>query len=308
MADFVLPMLTVPEPRAARPAARRRWLDLALLISALVHGLLLAIVIFARHMAILLPPPPEPPGFQLVFEGGAHSPRAVPAPGRYLSIPQGEKVPSAPSAASRQAEPSPPQATEAPQINLLPPELQMLAPPEPRPEEQATQQPTKAEKRAHARARTSPKASPFAHPQEYSFNSRPSPSVRRGLRGSKSLDLSLGMLVRGGMLQEAVPHVTSPGADGDYLELLNEYVETHKYYPEQAAANNEAGVSVIRATILRDGTVKDVQLVESSGSPWLDMGWIGLFRGKKLAPFPDDMREAQRDFTMSMDYEILYSR
>ena len=182
----------------------------------------------------------------------------------------------------------------------------MLAPPQATPDVQAAQTPTKAERRQRARTRTAPRASPFANPQQYSFESRPSASRPRGLRGSRSLNLSLGLTVRGGVLTDAVPHVASPGANGDYLELLNEYVETHKFYPEQARADNESGTSVIRATISRDGRVRDVQLVESSGSSWLDMAWLGLFRGQRLPPFPDDMKEAQRDFTMSMDYELIY--
>jgi hypothetical protein len=36
------------------------------------------------------------------------------------------------------------------------------------------------------------------------------------------------------------------------------------------------------------------------------MAWISLFREKHLAPFPENMRENQRDFTLSMDYELIY--
>ncbi len=300
-----MPTLSAPVVRPNARPARRPWLEIALIVSALVHGLLLAIVILARRPTLLAPPPPEQPGFEMVFQGGEKSPNAVPVPGRHLQIANGEAVPSPPVPPSPQAHtPPPPQAAPAPEVNLLPPEMRMMAPPEAQPDVQAAQQQARQQQRQ--RTRTAPHPSPFAHPQEYSLSSQPSASVPHGLRGSRSMNLALGLLVRGGMLRDAVPHISSPGADGDYLEELSEYVETHKFYPEQAAANQEQGTAVIRAKIARDGTVKDVQLLESSGSRTLDLAWISLFRDKHLAPFPDDMREAEEEFTLSMDYELLY--
>jgi protein TonB len=305
MADIVLPALTAPDLRHARRPTPRRWLEIALIVSALVHGLLLAIVIFARR-----PPPPvvvaqEPPGFEMVFKGGEKSPQAVPAPGRFIEIPNGEALPAPPVPPSPEAKMSPPQAEPAPEVNLLPPELQMLAPPEAQPDQQAAQQPAKPERQSRPRRRTAPNPSPFAHPQQYSLAMQASPSVPMGLHGSKSLELSLGRTVRGGMLSDGAMHVSTPGVDGSYLELIHEYVETHKYYPEQAIANGEDGISVLSATITPDGRIRNLRLVESSGSPWLDMAWMGIFRTMQLPRFPPDVKVPQIDFTYSMEYELI---
>lgn len=305
MADLYLPVLAVPEPRQARAASRRPWLELALLVSALVHALLLAIVILARRPARSVQPEPEPPGFEMLFQGGAKSPDAVPAPGRFIEIPKGQPIPAPPETATPNAEMSPPQAAPAPEVNLLPPELQFLAPPEPQPDQQAAQQAARQERTKRVLPRTSPHVSPFAHPQEFSFASRPSPRVTRGIAQSKGLELSLGRPIRGGQLEDGALHFTTPGVDGSYAELLHEYVEEHKYYPEQAVQNGEQGISIISATITRDGRVRGVRLVTSSGSPWLDMAWVGLFSTMQLPPFPADMKVPELEFTYSMEYQLI---
>ena len=293
----------------ARPPRRERgptWLEWVLLGSALTHALILAIVLFARRPTEMVAVVPDKQGFDLVWDHGQRRPDAVPVPGRYLSMPKGERVPN---------------STPAPQSHEQKPQQQAMLQPQTQPRPQETQRPTPqvredegetapvpAPRALHEqhRPRTSQQVNPFAHPLNLSFSSVSRPAMRNGLHGSKSLDLSMGLLIEGGQLKDAVPHVSSPGADGDYLELLSEYVETHKFYPERAAANGEDGVAVIRATIARDGTVKDVHLVESSGSRDLDIAWISLFRDQRLAPFPDDMREKERDFTLSMDYVLIY--
>jgi protein TonB len=287
-------------PRRERFWLGRSRLDAILLASLLVHALLLAIILLARHLSGR-PSTPAQPGYEIVFENGQQSPNAVPAPSRQVSIPNGETAP--PQAA--RAQPAPPTQTPAeqqPMVNLMPEEYAMQQPPPPQQEEEPLPQP----RRVVPRPRPSRSNNPFAGMPIYGAPSQAPQRVPRGLRGSRSLDLQLGLNVQGGQLREAVPHVSSPGADGDYLERLSDYVETHKFYPELAAANREAGVAVIKATILRDGTVRDVRLVESSGSRTLDMAWMGMFRNKRLPPFPDDMREDQREFTLSMDYEIIY--
>jgi TonB family protein len=309
MADQFIPAGLVPalspaEVRPARRATPRRWLDLGAVISALVHGMLLAIYLFARQPPHASPPAPEPPGFEMVFQGGVRSPDAVPAPSKYLAIPNGDIAPAPPVPQSQQTDRSPPQATPAPEVNLLPPELRMLAPPEPQPDQQASQQPTKTERRQRTRTRTAPNTAPFPRPQQFTLATRPSPSVPRGLRGSKSLQLELGREVRGGTLEDAGLHVTTPGADGDYLELINQYVETHKYYPQQAADEGQDGIAVVHVTISPEGRILHLELIESSGSSWLDMAWVGLFRGMRLPRFPPNMKVPQLELDATMNYEL----
>ena len=91
-------------------------------------------------------------------------------------------------------------------------------------------------------------------------------------------------------------HVIGPGGRGDYMEALSEFVELHKYYPPSSARNGEEGESVLRVTIERDGTVKNMRLLSSSGSSMLDSAWEAVFRDNKLPPFPDDLPGNQQTF------------
>lgn len=308
-------------PRAPRPAFRwlprrrntRERIGRTAIISLGIHLFILglALIVWSRNRKP--EPPPDQPGFAVVFQGGEKSPKAVPNPGKFVTAPnQGSPSPpapqprQAPETPTQQAMAQPAPREEAPQaaprVNLF--QGFDLPPPEEAPR-QVKPTPRKAPRQV---ARRAPQArdNPFAHPMVLSFAPTTPGARSSGLRGSRSLDLSLGLTVKGGQLQDAVPHISSPGADGDYIEALAAYVETHKFYPERAAREGEAGTAVIKAVIERSGQVKDVRLVESSGSKWLDLAWLSLFRNKKLAPFPDDMKEAEREFTLSMTYELIY--
>jgi TonB family protein len=289
--------------QAPRPAPRR-WLEMAVAVSLFVHGMILAIILLAKHLPSRPPEPPPEQGMEMVFEHGQQSPHAVPHPGRFIQIPRGETTGSVEQRPAQPTPPTPPPAMQRPEVNLLPPE--MLAPPmPPTAHAEPTPSPSKAERQEKARPRAAPQSNPFAHLTMQNFAPRP-PSHARGLRNSRSFDLSMGPVIEGGQLRDAVPHIASAGADGDYMELLSEYVETHKYYPEQAGRNGEQGTATIKATIERDGTVKDVRLEQSSESRMLDLALLSMFRDKHLPPFPDDMKENERDFTISMTYEIVY--
>jgi TonB family protein len=299
--------VTVPQRqnwgrRSFRPP--QRWLELAVAASLFIHGMILAIVLLAKHLPTTPPPPPPEQGMEMVFEHGQQSPHAAPHPSRFIEIPRGAETGSVEQRPVPQTPPPQPRAMQAPQVNLLPPEMQ--APPlPPTAHAEPTPAPSRAERQEKAHRRSTPQTNPFAHMALPNFAARP-PSHARGLRNSRSFDLSMGPVIEGGQLKDAVPHIASPGADGDYMELLSEYVETHKYYPEEAGRNGEQGTATIKALIARDGTVKDVRLEQSSDSRMLDVALLSMFRDKHLPPFPDDMKENEREFTITMTYEIVY--
>ena len=294
-----------PRPNWGRGGGRApRWLEWAVLMSLFVHGMILAIVLLAKHVPQPGPPAPPDEGVEMVFEHGKLAPKAVPHPGRFIEIPKGETNGTVEQKPAPQAPPPTPPATQAPQINLLPPE--MIAPPMPPvAHAEPTPAPSKAQRQEKARPRSNPQTNPFAHMNLPNFASH-APSHARGLRNSRSMDLSMGPLIEGGQLRDAVPHIASNGENGDYDELLTEYVETHKYYPEQAGRNGEQGTATIKALIARDGTVKNVRLEQSSESRMLDVALLSMFRDKHLPPFPDDMKENEKEFTITMTYEIVY--
>ena len=152
-----------------------------------------------------------------------------------------------------------------------------------------------------------PKAdsNPFAHVVPFDL----APQHRSLAAGNgRSLDLSAGPVIRNGSLQDSVEHVRGTHGMSDWGERLQEFVEEHKYYPREAADNGEQGSAVLRVTVSRDGTVKRLVLVSSSGSHLLDAAWMAVFRDNKLPPFNDDMAGKEVTFNYELDYHLIYGR
>ena len=92
----------------------------------------------------------------------------------------------------------------------------------------------------------------------------------------------------------------------DYMDALREFVEAHKFYPEDAAQRGEQGSAELQITIMRDGTVRNLRQLASSGSPALDAAWMSVFRDNKLPPFNDDMPMRELTMPVTLNYELIY--
>jgi TonB family protein len=88
----------------------------------------------------------------------------------------------------------------------------------------------------------------------------------------------------------------------DWSNELSSWIEAHKYYPRQAAERGEEGTAVVRVTINRNGKVENVELLDRSGSQWLDLSLQALFRDRSVPPFPPDATTA----TIKVDVEMHY--
>lgn len=273
----------------------------ALAGSVFAHLLVLAIIIFVRVVAP--PPPPEQPSFAIEFQPDTTQTKGGPNPSNVTETPKGD------TSAVMHPTPSTPQASASqPQINLIPPEYrQQQVPPE---AEEAEPLPPPMQRPRYSRSGPahSNDRNPFAHPMNFSLAPREERQASGGLRNSRSLDLSAGPVVRGGRLMDSVAHVVGPGGTADYLALLSEFIETHKYYPEGASRNGEEGSATVRLTVRRDGSVQALSLESSSGSSLLDAAWMAVFRDNRLPAFTDDMPAAQQTFTLTLNYELIYRR
>jgi len=296
VADLRVKHLRTPQSRARSDRLGRAWAG-----SATMHLLVLALVIFLRVLTPLTPPQEEP-SFAIEFEPDASQTNGGPNPSKSTETPKGEQSPQ-----MRPTPSSPQQPASQPQMNLIPPEF--TRPPPPQAEEAEPMPPPMARPR-YSRSTQSHSAdrNPFSHPMTFSYAPREERGASAGLRSSRSLDLSAGPVIRGGRLTDAVAHVVGPGGTADYLALLSEFIETHKYYPEGAARNGEEGSATVRLTVLRDGTVKGLDLLSSSGSSLLDAAWMGVFRDNRLPAFTDDMPGSEQTFTLTLNYELIYRR
>lgn len=75
-------------------------------------------------------------------------------------------------------------------------------------------------------------------------------------------------------------------------------MRTHAYYPEQAVMNDEDGSVMVQVTANPDGRVTSVELERRSGSQWLDLALLSLFRDAQLPPLHDENEPITFNFTM----------
>ena len=223
-----------------------------------------------------IPPPPPAP---------APSPVPAPAPQQFALVPP--------------LPPAPPPRT-AP---VRPP-----APPPPTPRSNLAAQPP---------ARPAPRAPAFPAPVPFASGRLTLPPSRatpdRNSHSNGALDLSLGPAA---MNSVGAPPRTSKGMDAsirvegaevgdDWIAQLHEWWDRHSFYPQQAVINEEDGVVEIHMVITRDGRVESVEVISSSGSHWIDMAGVSVFRNAKLRPFPLSTPEPRADVYAFLHYILI---
>jgi protein TonB len=90
-----------------------------------------------------------------------------------------------------------------------------------------------------------------------------------------------------------------------YAQALSEAIEKNKHYPLRARKKGQQGEVKVRFTILKDGTIAQVQISSSSHSPLLDRAAskavesLGQFR-----PIPDQLRRNRWDFQVPVRFAV----
>ncbi|HQU24213.1 MAG TPA: energy transducer TonB [Acidiphilium sp.] len=266
-------------------------------ISILLHGLILAVLIFAAHR--VLKPPPVQPGIAVVFEGSGLTKTApkTAAPRAALYGPPQRAANSAPPAA-------PPPAAAAPKEPHV-----SLASPKPVPnipralDHLPIPMPHAAPQNPAHRTIVRNAAPPFRIMNGMSFgHSAAAPSPFHRVPGHLAMQLSQSYLNR------QSPDITFQGKAGpDWESAFNKWVNDHKYYPQSAAENNEQGSVTIAMTVLPDGSVRDLRLLRSAGAPLLDMAWLGLFQGGvHVPPFPPGSPAKQERIVATMRFVLIH--
>jgi TonB family protein len=117
-----------------------------------------------------------------------------------------------------------------------------------------------------------------------------------------SIDMSLGPAIRG--VLNNTPQGEDEDGGPDWRNALSQWVAEHAYYPMQARRDGEEGDAKVHVFADHYGRVKEVQLVGKSGSMWLDMALVALFRDAHIPPLPtpgDDPIE----FNFTMRYILV---
>ena len=252
----------------------------------------------APPLVATLPPPPPPPPTPPQASTEVHPAPAPPAP------PEAKVPPTAPAPAPARLAmtiPRPPPIPTTPSPSTTPPETPFRGPsrPEHRPE--------------RAPAFPTPLAFSFGLPGATTPNnpaprSTPPPSVptrvaRPGQPGT--IDLSFGPIAGGSLSPSASVQMEGVAVSTDWLNLVSAWWLRHRYYPPQAAANFEDGDVTMHMRVDQDGRVEALELTGKSGSQWLDLGALSVFRNAHLPPLPSDMNQAQIPFEVTVHYIIV---
>jgi protein TonB len=140
----------------------------------------------------------------------------------------------------------------------------------------------------------------FPTPMNFTFNPAqpaPRPPVRGSTRSAMTLDFSLAPR-QGATDMSPFSMVTGATVGPDWRNALVAWVKAHSYYPEQAAMNGEDGSAMVLIQVNPDGHVTSVELERKSGSQWLDMGLVALFRDAHVPPIFGEKEPVDIHFTM----------
>ena len=330
-------------PFGSRLSRRSRWVIAAALISLLLHLAALFIILREPpHAPLDNSQATAPVEWQVETSpnktssapesSSTPSPPPTPAPQQPTPqptpTPQVEPQPEKPVERQEEAKPTPPQpeTPPAPQRPAAPPSStspdgvlfrpEQQTPPAPQPPPPPPPKPVKEVPKPQATKPVIPLSpmlndTPFAQrpvPKQPPSSRPPSPQQQN----RDAMDLSIGPVER--FAQEPPRRnesdmssdVQVEGAQlgSDWLRQLHEWWIEHRRYPEEAIRDRESGTVIIRIEVDRHGYTSNPEILQHSGSRWLDLQTLATFGHTKLPAFPVNTPEDHATLTLIVRYEI----
>ena len=290
------------------PRCRTRRLRLAALISLLIHlaiGFLLFGTIRHEDTPELLPPPAA---VTMLFETGKRTGPTLPNPQPQAAPPLVAQPPAETLRGPALPPPAPLPFVVQPPVppEPTPPSTFQTVEPVPRPQSQpeASPSPRPAPKQAVA-----PKPPDFPAPMNFSLGRPPAhpgfsarPQLKPHIPGT--IDMSLGPAFKSILDPTPLSGRDAEIAGADWRNALSRWVAEHAYYPEQARRELEEGDAKVHVVAEPSGRVKDVELIGRSGSTWLDLALLALFRDQHIPRLPTGDNEPL-EFNFTMHYILI---
>lgn len=222
------------------------------------------------HVALLAGPGWQPPGMP-----------ADPPPLRVrLEMPAAAVPPAMPA-----IEPSPPPVA-VPAPSTPPPARLAARTPAPKAARSVTRQPPPAPLEPLATA-----PAPLAVPAPIPTPARPAPVLAEAPP------------VAPPAVRETVAAPPDPAALARYARQLGDLLAGRQQYPRLAALRGWEGAVTLRLRLTREGGVRGVELLRSSGFEVLDQHALQFVQGTVFPPLPADFRVAE----LSIDIPVVYS-
>ncbi len=298
----------------ARRKARRR-LGSSFAVSLLAHAAVLALALVVVHRPVRAPEWLPPPSFDMLFEGGAKPSvvpnKAPPKPNQPISgAEQRASPPPFPTPSPAPTErAAPTRATPLPPVPQTPPERLRRTPTPPPPPVQTAPVPEEALPLPPPRPAPAPVPRPatpvFPAPMNFSFGRplrMPVPAAPRG--GNGAVDLSFAPPNGSAASVEIYGRHDSKTVGPDWSNEFAAWWAQHGYYPRQAGENGESGDVTVDLVVRRDGLVRAVSLTDRSGSTWLDMAAVAVFRDAHLPALPSTSADTV-PLTVTIHYVIV---
>jgi protein TonB len=249
-------------------------------------------------VAMLPPPPPPAPPAQPSAE--AHP---APAPAE-TNLPLPPPIPA--PAPLAMAIPRPPPIPAIPRPTETPPATPSTG--KPRPERQPERAPAFPTPLAFSFGLPGATTPNRTTPNSTAPSSTPPPTepariARPGQPGA--IDLSFGPIQGGSLSPSASVQMEGVAVSTDWLNLVSAWWRRHGYYPPQAAANFDDGDVTLHMQVDPDGRVEALELTGKSGSQWLDLGALSVFRDAHLPPLPSDMPPKPIPFEVTVHYVLI---
>jgi protein TonB len=315
------------------PRHRRvRRISLGGAISLLIHAvviMLLLVTIRREERSEQLPPPAA---VTMLFEGGRREGPTLPEPGLQATPAQPPTPPSAvepplpfPPIPPPATQPPPPPAPAiqpglpaSPPPAAKPPTLEIPVPPPPAVEPAPNSlrpppppPPQTPENRPLPKQAAPSRQPDFPAPMNFSFGAPRSASPSSGRpppapHPPGTFDMSLGPAAKGAT--NSTPFADRDDAEGaDWRNALSRWVQQHAYYPPEAVRELQEGDAKVHVVAESNGRVKLVELIGRSGSMWLDLALLALFRDAHIPPLPSGQREPI-EFNFTMHYILIRPR
>ncbi len=92
-------------------------------------------------------------------------------------------------------------------------------------------------------------------------------------------------------ISKRIADAAQRSAGDGYIDVTWHWLETYRKVVEQGLGVNDYGGVRVEFSVLRDGTVVDAQVIESSGRATVDAAALELLRdASPVPPFPDDLK------------------
>lgn len=120
-----------------------------------------------------------------------------------------------------------------------------------------------------------------------------------------TIDLSFAPDAGGGDITQLHPQGKGDDVGDDWFNLVAAWWLRHRFYPSEAGRLQQEGDVTLRLVVGRNGRVEALDLEQKSGSPWLDMGALAVFRDALLPPLPPDVTDPNVTVDFTVHYIIL---